>query len=69
MVDADAITLVCSNGTEIPCEIIGNVVYADCTAELSENPGYYVCKLKIEKDDEILYTQEFGLWVENLKWR
>lgn len=67
-IDADTVTLVCSNGAEVPCTFSGATVSADCTAELSANPGKYYCKLKIEKGTETLFSQAFELWVEDLKY-
>lgn len=67
-IDADQITLICSNGAEVPCTILGQTVLADCTAELSANPGHYICKLKIQKGTETLFTQAFDFWVEDLSY-
>ena len=65
-IDADTVTLECSNGTEIACTIEDNTVIAECTDELAAAPGNYMCKLVFRKDDMQLSTQAFRLWVEGL---
>lgn len=65
-IDADSVTLECSNGAEIPATIEDNTVIVDCTTAVSETVGHYRCKLRFNKGTAILHTQAFDLWVEGL---
>lgn len=65
-IDADSVTLECSNGVEIPGTIEDNTAVFDCTAELSATAGNYRCKLKFTKGTEVLFSQEIDLWVEGV---
>lgn len=65
-IDADSVTLECSNGAEIVGTIEDNTVTVDCTTAVSENAGHYRCKLRFTKGTQILHTQAFDLWVEAL---
>lgn len=65
-IDADSVSMQCSNGVEIPGTIEDNTAVFDCTAELSATAGNYRCKLKFTKGTEVLFSQEIGLWVEGV---
>lgn len=65
-IDADSVTLECSNGAEISGTVEDNTVIVDCTTAISENAGHYRCKLKFVKGTQILHTQAFDLWVEGV---
>lgn len=67
-IDADSVTLECSNGAEVPGTIENNTVVVDCTAEVSASPGHYRAKLRFTKGTAILHTQAFDLWVEDLSY-
>ena len=67
-IDADSVTLECSNGAEVPGTIENNTVVVDCTAEVSATPGHYRAKLRFTKGTAILHTQAFDLWVEDLSY-
>lgn len=58
------ISLVCSNQVEVPMTISGDTLYCDCTSELSQNSGSYDCKIKVETNDEVLYSARIILKVE-----
>lgn len=58
------ISLVCSNGVEIPITKENNKLYCDCTQQLSSKSGEFDCKIKIKKGDELLYSSLFKLIVE-----
>lgn len=65
-IDADSVTLECSNGAEVQGTIENNTVVVDCTAEVSADPGHYRAKLRFTKGTAVLHTQAFDLWVEDL---
>lgn len=65
-IDADSITLVCSNGATVPCTVSNNTVFADCTEALAAEAGAFRCKLKITRGSEVLFTQTFVLLVERI---
>lgn len=65
-IDADSVTLECSNGAEISGSIEDNTVMVDCTTAVSNTAGHYRCKLRFVKGAEILHTQAFDLWVEGV---
>lgn len=58
------VSLVCSNGVEVPITISGNDLICPCTAELSATSGTFNAKIKIVQNDEILYSQMMKLRVE-----
>lgn len=65
-IDADSVTLECSNGAEVAGVIEDNTVMVDCTTAVSNTAGHYRCKLRFVKGAEILHTQAFDLWVEGV---
>lgn len=58
------VSLICSNGEEISMVKDGDVLYCDCTENLSKDCGLFDCKIKIENGDEILHSSLFKLKVE-----
>lgn len=64
VIDAETVTLICSNGAEIPVTISDNQAVIDCTKELSAKAGRFDCKLKFTKGEEILFSSRFFLIVE-----
>lgn len=63
-IDADSVTLECSNGVVIPAEIIGDFVVIDCTEELAARAGTFSCRLKFTKGTDVLFSSHFALKVE-----
>lgn len=70
LVDEDIVTpqgdvsLICSNGVEIPLTKSVNDLYCDCTAQLSAKSGKFFCKIKMVNGDEIIHSALFVLIVE-----
>lgn len=56
--------LICENGAIVPLTIEGNSLLCDCTEELSSKSGIFNCKIKIEDNNEIIYSQLFQLHCE-----
>ena len=63
-IDADSVTMECSNGAVIPCTVQNNTVTVQCTEELAAAPGRHRCKFIFIKDGMRLSSQAFDLWVE-----
>ena len=58
------VSLICSNGTEIPMTNESTGLYCDCTSDLSRVSGTFDCKIKIVNGDEVLHSSLFKLVVE-----
>ena len=56
--------LVCENGETVSLTINGTSLDCDCTADLSANPGRFLCKIKNEYNNELLYSSLIILEVE-----
>lgn len=57
-------SLICSNGAEVPLTIDNNSLLCDCTSELSSQAGIFDCKIKIENNNQLLYSALFKLHCE-----
>lgn len=57
-------SLICENGVEVPLTVEDNSLLCDCTEELSSQSGIFNCKIKIEDNKEIIYSQLFQLHCE-----
>lgn len=57
-------SLVCENGAEVPLTIEGSSLLCDCTEELSSKSGVFDCKIRIEENNQIIYSQNFKLHCE-----
>lgn len=57
-------SLVCENGAEVPLTIDGSSLLCDCIEELSSKSGMFDCKIRIEENNQIIYSQNFKLHCE-----
>lgn len=57
-------SLICSNGAEVPLTIENDLLLCDCTSELSSKAGVFDCKIKIEDNNQLLYSANFKLYCE-----
>lgn len=53
-----------TKGIQIPCELEDDTLVADCTSEISNEPGFFDCKIKAENDLGQIFSNKFQLHIE-----
>lgn len=53
-----------TKGIQIPCELEDDTLIADCTSEISNEPGFFDCKIKAENDLGQIFSNKFQLHIE-----
>lgn len=53
-----------TKGIQIPCELEDDTLVIDCTSEISNEPGFFDCKIKAENDLGQIFSNKFQLHIE-----